>query len=142
VLSHSGRNITELMAKSFNIAMELKEFFDLDAIHKEEAASGFYTHDALEVENLLKSEVTNEEEMKYLASFLYNLRWNFFNDEHVDYQSGSAQLLFCSTFWDCDHQEFQKRRITSPRVAAIQPLSQMRTLRYSIDFLSSSFSFL
>ena len=83
----------DLFVKSFNVASEIREFFELDRIHNDETDSGFYTHDSIEARNIYAAEANNSSNLQAHAQILSGIRDTFYSPTVVTSLSDSSQLL-------------------------------------------------
>ena len=79
--------------KRFNVATELLEYRELDKIHIQETAAGFYTVNSMESNAIRDAELRLASSNRLAASYLDWLLKNKYNDAELNTQSGSYQLM-------------------------------------------------
>src|ERR1035437_7447755 len=81
-----------LAARSFEVAADIQQYFELDKIHQEETAAGFYTNDSAEALNDSANQKIALESAMELASFILFILNTHFNIGTINDTLDAAKL--------------------------------------------------
>ncbi|MGP8224752.1 MAG: hypothetical protein ACLQGT_01210 [Terracidiphilus sp.] len=101
----SRREWNELQGSAFSVGLSIQQYLELDKIHDDETAAGYYTHTAAETSSLAQADSLAQEDTFEQYNQLGQLIGSYFDQPTIDDQSASAQeLAFLSKLADYDSE--------------------------------------
>ncbi|WP_158822822.1 hypothetical protein [Granulicella sp. S156] len=101
----SRKEWNDLQGNAFSVGLSIQQYLELDAIHDDETAAGYYTHTAIEAAALADADSLSRDDVLEQYQELGQLVANYFDNSTIEEQSGTTQLqAWLSKLADYDNQ--------------------------------------